>query len=68
MDAIPGVKLEWPDPDDFMHFNCTISPDEGLYAGTTYTWSITVPSAYPHEPPKCLLKTLPVCFFLLLKF
>ena len=63
-DAIPGVQLEWPDKDDFMRFFCFITPMEGLYKDARYEWEIVVPSAYPHSPPKCLLKTLPVsCTF-----
>jgi ubiquitin-conjugating enzyme E2 M len=33
-----------------------IAPDDGLYRGGRFTFSITVPSEYPHEPPKVMLK------------
>ena len=59
-DAIPGIQLEWPDKNNFMVFNCWITPTEGLYKGAKYEWEITIPQSYPHSPPKCLLKTLPV--------
>jgi len=30
----------------------TIKPDQGLWAGGTFAFSIKVPDMYPHEPPK----------------
>ena len=60
-DDISGMKLEWPDKDNFMRFLCFITPTEGLYKGAKYEWEIVIPNSYPHSPPKCLLKTLPVC-------
>merc|ERR1711879_1080634 len=59
-DAIPGLQLVWPDKDDFMRFICYIMPTEGLYKGAKYEWEIVIPTSYPHSPPKCLLKTLPI--------
>ncbi|KAL8160384.1 hypothetical protein V2J09_001921 [Rumex salicifolius] len=38
--------------DDLMNFEVTIRPDEGYYLGGTFVFFFTVPSVYPHEPPK----------------
>ncbi|XP_052192553.1 NEDD8-conjugating enzyme Ubc12 isoform X1 [Diospyros lotus] len=43
--------------DDLMNFEVTIRPDEGYYAGGTFTFSFQVPPVYPHEPPKVKCKT-----------
>lgn len=35
-----------------MLFNVTITPDSGLWNSATFVFEVTVPKAYPHEPPK----------------
>jgi len=60
MDPIPGLELRWPDEANFMRMQLFITPNEGLYKGATYEFEITVPQSYPHDPPKCLCKTLPL--------
>mmetsp|Transcript_2051 Transcript_2051/g.7920 ORF Transcript_2051/g.7920 Transcript_2051/m.7920 type:complete len:185 (+) Transcript_2051:98-652(+) len=34
------------------HFVITLKPDEGYYKGGKFVFEFTVPTAYPHEPPK----------------
>jgi hypothetical protein len=34
------------------HFVITLKPDEGYYKGGRFVFEFTVPTAYPHEPPK----------------
>tara|TARA_R110002050_G_scaffold250482_2_gene388439 strand:+ start:262 stop:378 length:117 start_codon:yes stop_codon:yes gene_type:complete len=33
MDEVPGVKVEFPDPDNLMLLHVFITPPEGLYEG-----------------------------------
>ncbi|KAG2223491.1 hypothetical protein INT45_001239 [Circinella minor] len=46
------IKLEFPDPADILHFNVSITPDEGLYRGGRFTFTFNINNNYPHEPPK----------------
>ncbi|PKI82447.1 Ubc12p [Malassezia vespertilionis] len=51
--ALPStMQTAFPDPTDLMHFALTISPDEGMYRGGAFQFSISVGQNYPHEPPK----------------
>jgi len=52
-DHTDTVSITFPNPDDLMNFKVAIMPDEGFYAGGRFQFSITIPSVYPHEPPKC---------------
>ncbi|WFD08098.1 NEDD8-conjugating protein ubc12 [Malassezia vespertilionis] len=57
--ALPStMQTAFPDPTDLMHFALTISPDEGMYRGGAFQFSISVGQNYPHEPPKvkCMQK------------
>ena len=51
-------KAEFPDPDDLLNFNLTVSPDEGTYKGGRFIFSFQIGHNYPHQPPKvkCLAK------------
>ena len=42
----------FPNPNDLMNFEVVITPNDGYWAGFSYTFSFTVPDMYPHEPPK----------------
>ena len=57
---LPGVKIEWPDPEDIMNFQVQMTPNDGYWKGATFDFTVSVPKDYPHVPPKCLCKTL-VC-------
>ncbi|CAM8935374.1 hypothetical protein QQ045_013132 [Rhodiola kirilowii] len=51
-------NLSFPNgKDDLMNFEVTIQPDEGFYTGGMFTFTIQVPSIYPHEAPKVKCKT-----------
>jgi ubiquitin-protein ligase len=47
------ISIALPNPDDLMNIQVFITPDEGLYVGGRFQFSIAIPAAYPHEPPKC---------------
>ena len=57
MDPIPGVSVDFPDPDNLMCFTATIKPQEGLYQGAAFVFTLTVPNTYPFDPPKVLCDT-----------
>ncbi|GAB7341363.1 hypothetical protein MBLNU457_7622t2 [Dothideomycetes sp. NU457] len=46
------MKTEFPDPDNILSFNLTISPDEGIYKGGIFHFTFNMSQNYPHEPPK----------------
>lgn len=45
-------KIEFPVASDLTSMELTVSPDQGLWKGGKFTFSIKVPDMYPHEPPK----------------
>lgn len=51
--SVPSnITVDFPDPDDLMNFNVSISPDEGLYFGGKFNFTFAMKSGYPHDPPK----------------
>lgn len=38
--------------ENMREFELDMCPDEGYYKGGMFTFSFTIPEAYPHEPPK----------------
>jgi ubiquitin-protein ligase len=44
--------VEWPDKKNLMLFNVKVKPDSGLWKSAAYSFEVTVPKMYPHEPPK----------------
>eukprot|EP00919_Chromeraceae_sp_WS-2016_P059107 GHVR01140464.1.p1 GENE.GHVR01140464.1~~GHVR01140464.1.p1 ORF type:complete len:188 (-),score=65.58 GHVR01140464.1:40-603(-) len=44
--------IDFPDKDDLMRFQIKITPDDGYWKGAGYRFTFTVPSGYPHTPPK----------------
>ncbi len=50
-------KVTFPDPKDLTQMTLRVSPDQGLWRGATFEFSIRVPDMYPHEPPKVLCHT-----------
>jgi len=58
LEDVPGTRLQYPDPDDIMHFYLFITPNEGLWDAATYQFEITIPNDYPYKPPKVLCKTM----------
>eukprot|EP00667_Euglena_gracilis_P025937 EG_transcript_30793 len=51
------ATINIPDPENLREFSITLKPIEGFYCGAQYEFKISVPSAYPHEPPKALCLT-----------
>ena len=54
----PGVEVTFPDPNDLMKFQISVVPEEGLYAGGKFRFSVEVPDEYPFKPPKVHCDTL----------
>ncbi|KAG2062264.1 hypothetical protein BDR06DRAFT_978671 [Suillus hirtellus] len=52
LDLPPTMKTDFPDPTDLLNFTLIITPDEGMYKGGAFTFSFTINTNYPHEPPK----------------
>lgn len=52
LDLPPTMKTDFPDPTDLLNFVLTITPDEGMYKGGAFSFSFTINTNYPHEPPK----------------
>ena len=52
LDAGRVGKVTFPVPDDVTSMELAVSPDQGLWKGATFKFSIKVPDMYPHEPPK----------------
>ncbi|KAI2625063.1 putative NEDD8 conjugating enzyme [Hypoxylon sp. NC1633] len=46
------MKTIFSDPDDILNFVLEITPDEGIYHGGNFTFTFSMNSNYPHEPPK----------------
>jgi len=53
-----GCKVEFKDPNDIMNFTLYIIPNDGMYIGATFTFSIIIPHSYPYDPPKVHCDTL----------
>lgn len=58
LDIPSSIEVSFPDPDDLMNFQLSLSPEEGYYASGTFDFTITVPEDYPHKPPKVKCTTL----------
>ncbi|KAL7752084.1 NEDD8-conjugating protein ubc12 [Sorochytrium milnesiophthora] len=54
LDLPKTMSLHFPDPDNLLQFELSISPDEGFYRGGTFHFTFRVSNGYPHEPPKVL--------------
>jgi len=58
MEEIPGVVVEFPDQNNVMSFNVTVTPSDGLYKGAPFKFSVTIPQTYPYDPPRVECNTL----------
>ena len=45
------ADISFPDPNNLMKINVVVSPEDGLWNGAKYNFTITVPDMYPHKPP-----------------
>jgi len=57
MELPPQVGINFPDKDNLMNFQISISPDEGFWKGATYDFVFQVAPLYPHEAPKVKCET-----------
>jgi len=58
LDALPGIKVEFPDPNNIMTFKVYIKPSDGLYKGAEYLFNLAIPASYPYDPPTVTCETL----------
>lgn len=58
LDAGRVGLVEWPDRTDLTSMVLTIKPEQGMWKGGIFQFSINTPAMYPHDPPKvmCLTK------------
>ena len=52
LDGGKVAKIIFPNPHDFSTFQVHITPDSGYWKHATYQFIFTIPSHYPHSPPK----------------
>jgi len=57
MDPIPGTRLEFPDSNNVMVYQLYIIPNDGLYKGAEFKFTVTIPITYPYDPPKAQCDT-----------
>ncbi len=58
IDIPKNAKMTFPNAEDITNFDVTVKPEEGSYwYGATYSFSVSVPNDYPHEPPKIICNT-----------
>lgn len=51
------ATIDFPDMNDLTTFHVYITPIEGYWNGARYQFTFTVPSDYPHKPPKIICHT-----------
>jgi len=56
--SIPGVEVDFPDPNNLMTFYTNITPSDGLYTGATFKFIVNIPESYPYDPPKVECSTM----------
>ncbi|KAL4399097.1 NEDD8-conjugating protein Ubc12 [Malassezia pachydermatis] len=52
LDLPPTMQTRFPDPSNIMNFEVLIRPDEGMYRGGEFLFTIAINNNYPHDPPK----------------
>lgn len=57
LDIPPSIEVIFPEPDDLMHFDLALAPEEGYYKTGIFMFSVFVPEDYPHKPPKVKCNT-----------
>jgi len=58
MDPIPGIEVDFPDPNNVMVFHTKVTPHDGIYKDAMFKFVVTVPQTYPYDPPKAECETL----------
>ena len=61
----PSLQLVFLNENDLLNFQVMVTPEEGIYKGGKFVFAISVPSMYPHVPPKvkCLQRVSFWCTF-----
>ncbi|KAI9594795.1 ubiquitin-conjugating enzyme/RWD-like protein [Syncephalis fuscata] len=55
LDDLPKtIKMSFPDAEDMLNFDLTITPDEGIYHGGQFKFTFKIDANYPHKAPKVL--------------
>ncbi|GAA5837097.1 hypothetical protein JCM11251_005253 [Rhodosporidiobolus azoricus] len=52
LDLPSTMKTNFPNAEDLLNFELTITPDEGMYKGGSFKFTFAINNNYPHEPPK----------------
>jgi len=58
LENIPGVEVDFPDPNNLMTFFAKITPNEGLYQSATFKFKIEIDNEYPFKAPRAECQTL----------
>ncbi len=53
-----GIGFTFPEPNNIMHYVLTIRPNDGLYKGADFRFTVQLTGSYPYEPPKVACETL----------
>ena len=56
-EPIPSCTFEQKSSKDFYHYKLVIKPQEGIYEGGEYEFSMDCPDDYPNRPPKVMCLT-----------
>eukprot|EP01124_Arcella_intermedia_P018960 TRINITY_DN26090_c0_g1_i1.p1 TRINITY_DN26090_c0_g1~~TRINITY_DN26090_c0_g1_i1.p1 ORF type:complete len:234 (-),score=27.89 TRINITY_DN26090_c0_g1_i1:62-763(-) len=56
-EATPGVVLD-VNPNDLLHFNVTVEPQDGYWKGGKFSFVINIPHDYPFSAPEVVCNTL----------
>jgi len=51
------ATIEFPDPNNLTSFHVFMTPNEGYWMDAKYKFTFSVPSDYPHKPPKVICHT-----------
>ncbi|GAA5913933.1 NEDD8-conjugating protein UBC12 [Sporobolomyces salmoneus] len=52
LDLPSTMKTHFPNPEDLLNFELTITPDEGMYKGGSFKFTFAINNNYPHDAPK----------------
>ncbi|KAL6762406.1 ubiquitin-conjugating enzyme/RWD-like protein [Haematococcus lacustris] len=53
-----NISINFPETrEKLMHFEILLKSEEGVYKGGKFLFDFTIPTGYPHDPPKVLCKT-----------
>jgi len=51
-----SISLNWPDPNNIMIFDIIVMPDENLWSGGRFPFTIVIGENYPINAPKLICK------------